>query len=162
MLPPRLWYRFIEQRRSLFTSCYVLIAIHSVWSNNEEHSIHDIRTFLPSLSLAHATNILSIHQDVVGKSNLQRPIQVGLTWIQKNGMCHVTFSRIPCWKGKELDVATNVNYGVTSFSSWSTSIRLYVIPKYTLWELEGPRGLLPNELKCQIWNYFGLDCCPRY
>ena len=39
------YYRYHE--------CFVLIAIKSVWSNNDEHNIHDIKRLLPSLSLVH-------------------------------------------------------------------------------------------------------------
>jgi hypothetical protein len=64
-------------------------------------NIHDIKILLPLLSLAHAINILYIHPNVVGKSYIQRPNQVGLPCIWENNICdifscHVTFSWIQC------------------------------------------------------------------
>ena len=61
-----------------------MIATKSVWSSNEEHDIHNIKWLLFSLLLAHATSILQIDLDGVGKGDLQRSIQVGLSCIQEN------------------------------------------------------------------------------
>jgi hypothetical protein len=73
----------------------------SLWSNIGEHNIHDTKRLLPLSSLAHAISIVYIHSNVVGKSCLRRPIQVGLPCIWKNGICdifacHVMFSQIQC------------------------------------------------------------------
>ena len=38
-----IWYKIIEWRRQLLhCDSYVLFIVKSVWSNNEEHNIHDI------------------------------------------------------------------------------------------------------------------------
>jgi hypothetical protein len=79
----------------LYPKCYVLIAMKSVWSNIEEHNIHNIERLLPSLSLAHAISILQIHLDV-GKSCLQRPIQAGPPCLWENNTCDIfTNSMLP-------------------------------------------------------------------
>ena len=100
------WAPMVQVRRVKRKSFYImivmfLISILSLWSNNREHNIHDTKRLLPSPSLAHVISIVYILPNVVGKSCLQRPIQVGLPCIWKNNICgifacHVMFSQIPC------------------------------------------------------------------
>ena len=70
----------------MFLYHYALNANKSVSSNNEEHNIHDIKRCLPSVSLAHATSILQICPDVVGKSYLQKLLNPAIFVFKKNGI----------------------------------------------------------------------------
>jgi hypothetical protein len=60
-----LWYKFIESDEVLwYHDYYGLIAIKNLWSNIEEHNIHELKIRLPMLSLAHVASIFEMQLDV--------------------------------------------------------------------------------------------------
>ena len=93
-----------------------------VWSNNEEHCIHDITRLLPLLSLAHATSILQIHPNVVGK--VASIDQFKLAFLVFEKTTFVTFSHA-MWHSHKYHVKVSITE-VKSFLATRPKCKLVV------------------------------------